>query len=75
MVATDEAIAQKVEEQARAVEERRGQLPLNAAKLSSIAVIGSHANQGVLTRRFAQVYPTEGVVLNEGYPAVPGWSQ
>ena len=23
----------------------------------------------------AQVYPTEGVVLYEGYPAVPGWSQ
>ena len=77
MVATDEAIAQKVEEQgAVLLKNAGGQLPLNAAKLSSIAVIGSHANQGVLTGGgSAQVYPTEGVVLNEGYPAVPGWSQ
>src|SRR5208283_618870 len=52
------------------------QLPLNASKLNSITVIGSHANLGVLTGGgSAQVYPTETVVLNEGYPAVPGWSQ
>jgi beta-glucosidase len=77
LVATDEAIAQKVEEQgAVLLKNANGQLPLNAAKLSSIAVIGSHANLGVLTGGgSAQVYPTEKVVLDEGYPAVPGWSQ
>jgi len=77
MVAADEAIAQKVEEQgAVLLKNANGQLPLNAAKLNSIAVIGSHADIGVLTGGgSAQVYPTEGVVLYEGYPAVPGWSQ
>jgi len=77
MVAADEAIAQKVEEQgAVLLKNANGQLPLNAASLSSIAVIGSHANIGVISGGgSAQVYPTEGVALYEGYPAVPGWSQ
>jgi beta-glucosidase len=53
-----------------------GQLPLNAAKLSSIAVIGSHADIGVLSGGgSAQVHPTEGPALTEGYPALPGWSE
>jgi len=77
MVATDEAIAQTVEEQgAVLLKNANGQLPLNAAKLSSIAVIGSHADIGVLSGGgSAQVYPTGGAALYEGYPAVPGWSQ
>jgi beta-glucosidase len=77
MVAADEQIAQTVEEQgAVLLKNTGGQLPLNAASLSSIAVIGSHADIGVLSGGgSAQVHPTEGVALNEGYPALPGWSQ
>jgi len=77
MVANDENVAQTVEEQgAVLLQNKNSQLPLNAATAGSIAVIGSHADIGVLTGGgSAQVYPTEGVVLNEGYPAVPGWSQ
>ena len=77
MVAADEAIAQTVEEQgAVLLKNANGQLPLNAAKLNSIAVIGSHADIGVISGGgSAQVYPTEGAALYEGYPAVPGWSR
>jgi beta-glucosidase len=77
MVATDEAIAQTVEEQgAVLLKNAGGQLPLNAASLSSIAVIGSHADIGVLSGGgSAQVHPTEGVALTEGYPVLPGWAQ
>ncbi len=77
MVAADEQIAQTVEEQgAVLLKNAGGQLPLNAASLSSIAVIGSHADIGVLSGGgSAQVHPTEGVALNEGYPALPGWAQ
>jgi beta-glucosidase len=76
MVTADEAIAQTVEEQgAVLLKNANNQLPLNAASLNSIAVIGSHADKAVLTGGgSAQVYPTEGVSLNEGNPAVPGWS-
>jgi len=77
MVAADEAVAQTVEEQgAVLLQNANGQLPLNAAKLSSIAVIGSHADIGVLSGGgSAQVHPTEGPALTEGYPALPGWSE
>ncbi|MGB7762768.1 MAG: glycoside hydrolase family 3 C-terminal domain-containing protein, partial [Bryobacteraceae bacterium] len=77
MVAADETVAQTVEEQgAVLLKNANGQLPLNAASLSSIAVIGSHADIGVISGGgSAQVYPTEGAALYEGYPAVPGWSQ
>ena len=77
LVASDEIIAQTVEEQgAVLLKNANGQLPLNAASLSSIAVIGSHADIGVLSGGgSAQVYPNGGAVLYEGYPAVPGWSQ
>ncbi len=79
MVANDEAIAQTVEEQgAVLLQNTNGQLPLNAATVGSIAVIGSHADVGVLTGGgSAQVYPTEGVVqfpVPYSDPAVPGWS-
>ena len=75
--AADQAIAQQVEEQGAVLLKNAGnQLPLNPATVGSIAVIGSHADIGVLSGGgSAQVYPTGGVALNEGYPAVPGWSQ
>jgi beta-glucosidase len=66
-----------VEEQgAVLLKNANGQLPLNAGSVGSIAVIGSHADVGVLSGGgSAQVYPTGGPALTEGYPAVPGWSQ
>ena len=77
MVAADETIAQSVEEQgAVLLKNANGQLPLNAAQVGSIAVIGSHADIGVLSGGgSAQVYPSEGVALHEGKPdRVPGWA-
>jgi beta-glucosidase len=73
--ATDQAIAQEVEEQgAVLLKNAGGQLPLNAAALHSIAVIGWHADMGVLSGGgSAQVWPTGGAIT-EGYPATPGWS-
>ena len=77
MIAADEAIAQTVEEQgAVLLKNAGGQLPLNAASVGSIAVIGSHADVGVLSGGgSAQVHPVGGPALTEGYPSVPGWSQ
>jgi beta-glucosidase len=74
--AADQAIAQQVEEQgAVLLKNANNQLPLNPATVSSIAIIGSHADIGVLSGGgSAQVYPTGGAALNEGYPVVPGWS-
>jgi beta-glucosidase len=74
--AADQAVAQQVEEQGAVLLQNTGnQLPLNPATVGSIAVIGSHADVGVLSGGgSAQVYPTGGVALNEGYPTVPGWS-
>jgi beta-glucosidase len=73
---TDQAIAQEVEEQgAVLLKNAGGQLPLNAAALHSIAVIGWDANVGVLSGGgSAQVWPTGGAIT-EGYPSTPGWSQ
>ena len=66
----------EVEEQGAVLLKNAGdQLPLNPSTVGSIAVIGSHADIGVLSGGgSAQVYPTGGAALNEGYPAVPGWS-
>jgi beta-glucosidase len=77
LIAADEDIAQTVEEQgAVLLKNANGQLPLNPAQLKSIAVIGSHADIGVLSGGgSAQITPTEGIALMEGYPAVPGWSR
>ena len=74
--AADQAIAQQVEEQGAVLLKNAGnQLPLNPASITSIALIGSHADIGVLSGGgSAQVYPTGGAALNEGYPAVPGWA-
>ncbi len=75
--AADETVATQVEEQgAVLLRNAGGQLPLSAAKLHSIAVIGSHADVAVLSGGgSAQVSPTGGPALTEGYPAQPGWAQ
>ena len=73
--AADQAIAQEVEEQgAVLLKNANNQLPLNAAALTSIAVIGWNAATGTLSGGgSAQVYPT-GSWTMEGYPSVPGWA-
>jgi beta-glucosidase len=75
--ATDGAVAQEIEEQGAVLLKNAGaQLPLNASTLTSIAVIGSHADVGVLSGGgSAQVIPTGGPALTEGYPCPPCWSQ
>jgi beta-glucosidase len=75
--ATDQAIAQEAEEQgAVLLKNAGGQLPLNAAALKSIAIIGSHADVAVLSGGgSAQVTPTGGPALTEGYPCPPCWAQ
>jgi len=75
--AADEAIALEAEEQgAVLLQNTGGQLPLNPATLKSIAIIGSHADIGVLSGGgSAQVTPTGGPALTEGYPSVPGWAE
>jgi beta-glucosidase len=73
--AGDAAIAQETEEQGAVLLKNNGVLPLSTG-VASIAVIGSHADIGVLSGGgSAQVTPVGGPVLTEGYPAVPGWSQ
>jgi len=73
--AADQAIAQEVEEQgAVLLKNANNQLPLNAASVHSIAVIGWNAATGTLSGGgSAQVYPT-GSWTMEGYPSVPGWA-
>jgi beta-glucosidase len=74
---TDEAIAQETLEQgAVLLKNEGGQLPLNPSSAQRIAVIGSHADIGVLSGGgSAQVRPTGGAALTEGYPCPPCWSQ
>ena len=73
--AADQQIAQEVEEQgAVLLKNANNQLPLNAAALHSIAVIGWNAATGTLSGGgSAQVYPT-GSWTTEGYPNPPGWA-
>ncbi len=75
--AADQAIAQEAEEQgAVLLKNAGGQLPLNAATVKSIAIIGSHADVAVLSGGgSAQVTPTGGPALTEGYPCPPCWAQ
>ncbi len=74
--AADAAIAQETEEQGAVLLKNNGILPLDAANLTSIAVIGSHADVGVLSGGgSAQVHPLGGAALIEGTPNPPGWSQ
>jgi beta-glucosidase len=74
--ANNEAIAQEAEEQgAVLLKNANGQLPLDPASAIKIAVIGSHADIGVLSGGgSAQVTPIGGAALNEGNPSLPGWS-
>jgi len=73
--AGDAAIAREVEEQGAVLLKNNGVLPLSVS-ISSIAVIGSHADIGVLSGGgSAQVTPVGGPALLEGYPASPGWAQ
>jgi beta-glucosidase len=75
--AADQAIAQETEEQgAVLLKNAAGQLPLNAATIKSIAVIGPHADVGVLSGGgSAQVTPTGGPALTEGKPCPPCWAE
>jgi beta-glucosidase len=75
--AADQGIAQQVEEQgAVLLKNTGGQLPLHASTIGSIAVIGSHADIGVLSGGgSAQVYPTGGPALTEGNPCPPCWAE
>ena len=74
--ATDEAIAQETEEQGAVLLKNAGaQLPLDAASIPSIAVIGSHADIAVLSGGgSAQVIPTGGWALIDGRPCPPCWA-
>ncbi len=74
--ATDQAVAQEAEEQGAVLLKNAGaQLPLQAAKIKSIAVIGSHADIGVLSGGgSAQVFPTGGAALQEVNPCPPCYS-
>ena len=62
----DAAIAQETEEQgAVLLKNAGGQLPLNVANIKSMAVIGSHADVGVLSGGgSAQVFPIGGAALS-----------
>ena len=75
--AGDQAIAQEAEEQgAVLLKNAGGQLPLNAAAIKSIAIVGSHADVAVLSGGgSAQVTPTGGPALTEGYPCPPCWAE
>lgn len=75
--ATGGAIAQEAEEQgAVLLKNAGGLLPLNPLTVESIAVIGSHADIGVLSGGgSAQVIPTGGPALTEGNPCPPCWAQ
>jgi beta-glucosidase len=71
-VAGDEAIAQEVEEQGAVLLKNAGLLPLDKKTADSIAVIGSHADIGVLSGGgSSQVDPLGGPALVEGQPCPP----
>ena len=78
--AGDAAIAQEAEEQGAVLLKNSGILPL-ATNLASIAVIGSHADLGVLSGGgSAQVMPVGGAVVFNGnpyeaLPCPPCWSR
>jgi len=74
--AGDAAIAQEVEEQGAVLLKNNGILPLESKKITSIAVIGSHADIGVLSGGgSAQVIPVGGPALVEGQPCPPCWAK
>jgi len=73
--AGDAALAQEIEEQgAVLLKNAGGQLPLNPSNVASIAVIGSHADVGVLSGGgSAQVIPVGGAALTLP-PACPAYT-
>ena len=74
--AADAAVAQEAEEQGAVLLKNSGLLPLDKTALTSIAVIGSHADVAVLSGGgSAQVQPVGGPALTEGFPCPPCWSQ
>jgi beta-glucosidase len=71
-VAADGSIAQEVEEQGAVLLKNSGVLPLDSANVGSIAVIGSHADIGVLSGGgSSQVDPLGGPALIDGQPCPP----
>src|SRR6185369_17265366 len=71
----DAAVAQETAEQGSVLLKNDGTLPLNASTVKSIAVIGSHADIGVLSGGgSAQVTPVGGPALVEGQPCPPCWA-
>lgn len=74
--AADAAIAQQVEENgAVLLKNANAQLPLSAS-ITSIAIIGSHADLAVLSGGgSAQVQPVGGPALTSNNPCPPCWSQ
>jgi beta-glucosidase len=74
-VAGDAAVAQAAEEQgAVLLKNAGGQLPLDASSIKSIAVIGLHADVGVISGGgSAQVMPIGGAAINLPAPNPPGW--
>jgi beta-glucosidase len=74
--ATDAAVAQETAEQGSVLLKNNGILPLNPSTVKSIAVIGSHADIGVLSGGgSAQVIPVGGAALMEGTPCPPCWAR
>jgi beta-glucosidase len=73
--AADAAVAQEIEEQgAVLLKNANNQLPLNAATLKSVALIGTNADFYVLSGGgSAQVQPTSGV-LTGSQPCPPCWA-
>lgn len=71
----DAAIAQEIEEQGAVLLKNSGaQLPLDPSKITSIAVIGSHADVGVLSGGgSAQVIPVGGPALQLAPLCPPCW--
>jgi beta-glucosidase len=71
----DAAIAQEIEEQGAVLLKNNGVLPLSTS-VPSIALIGSHADIGVLSGGgSAQVTPVGGPALTEGKPCPPCWAE
>jgi len=74
-VTGDAAIAQTVEEQGAVLLKNAGQLPLDASAHQRIAVIGMHADVGVLSGGgSAQVMPIGGAAFTGVPPNPPGWA-
>jgi beta-glucosidase len=73
--AADAAVAQEIEEQGAVLLQNAGnQLPLSAANLQSIAIIGSHADSYVLSGGgSAQVQPIGGAMTGP-QPCPPCWA-